>query len=116
MCLQRKEKDKSKFPSGLFCLHDLEAEQRALQLLHIYCSNVDSYSSAPESNKQNLPDRTLDSPVFFRCQQITSLKNLPSPASSESLLYWFQGNFAAMLTLNYWLREFFLSAFANRLS
>ena len=45
---------------------------------------------------------------------ITSLKNLPHPAPGESLPYWFQGNFAAMFVLNYWLREFLLSAFANR--
>ena len=65
MCFGRKKKDKSKVLSGGFCLRDSEAEQRALQLLHIYCLNVDSYSSAPESNKQNPPDRTLDLLVFF---------------------------------------------------
>ena len=45
---------------------------------------------------------------------ITSLRNLPSLAPSESSPYWFQGNFAVMFVLNYWLREFPLSVFANR--
>ena len=49
-----------------FRLRDSEAEQRALQSLHIYCSNVNSYCSAPESNKQNPPDTTIDLPFFFR--------------------------------------------------
>ena len=82
MCLQRKNKGKSKLLRGEFCSFDLEAEQRALRLLHIYCSNVNSYSSAPESNKQNPPDRTL--PFSFRHKYITSLKNLPYPVPSES--------------------------------
>ena len=62
--------------------------------------------SAPESNKQNAPDRTLDLPFFFHYKDITSLKNLPSPLPNESLPYWFQGNFAASLVLNFCLREF----------
>ena len=33
---------------------------------------------------------------------------------SESLLCWFQGNFAAMFVLNYWLRGPLLSALPNR--
>ena len=71
---RRKKKGKSKVLSRGFCLFDSEAEQRALQFLHIYCSNVNSYCSAPESNKQNLPDRTKDLPVFFRYRQLkTSL-------------------------------------------
>ena len=78
---------KSKVLSRGFCLFDSETEQRALQFLHIYCSDVRSHSSAPESNKQNPLDRTLDVPFFFRHKQITSLKNLPSPAPSESLPY-----------------------------
>ena len=114
MCFGRKKKGKSKVLSGGFCLHDSEAEQRALHSLHIYCSNVDSYSPALESNKQNPPDRTMDLPNFFRYKHITSLENLPSPAPRMSLPYWFQGNFAAMFVLNYWLREFLLPAFANR--
>ena len=96
-----------------------ETEQRALQFLLIYCSDVRSHSSAPESNKQNPQDRTLDLPFFFRYKHMTSLKNLPSPASNESLpsparnessSYWFQGNFAASFVLNFCLREFLLSA------
>ena len=82
--------------------------------MHIYCSNVNSCSSAPESKRQNPPDRTMDLPFFLRCKNITSPKKVPSPAPSESLPYWFLGNFAAVFVLNYWLREFLLSAFANR--
>ena len=55
MCLTRKKKGKSKVLSRGFCLHDSEAEQRALRFLHIYCSNVDS--SALELNRPNPPDR-----------------------------------------------------------
>ena len=75
---------------------------------------VFSHSSAPESNKQNLQDRTLDLPSFCRYKHIPSLKNLPSPAPNESLPYWSQGNFAASFVFNFCLREFLLSAFANR--
>ena len=46
--LKTKKKGKFKVLSRRFCLRDLEAEQRALQFLHIYVSNVNSYSSAPE--------------------------------------------------------------------
>ena len=106
MCLRQKKKAKSNVPSRGFCLFDSEAEHRTLQLLHIYCSNVSSYSSAPESMKQNPRDRFLVLSVFFRYKHITSLKNHPTPAPSESLHYWFQGNFAAMFVLNYWLSEF----------
>ena len=74
------------------CLRDSEVECRALQFLYIYCSNVNSYSSAPESDKQNPLDRTIDLPYFFRYKHKTS----PSPAPSESLPYWFQGSFAVM--------------------
>ena len=66
------------------------------------------------SDKQNRPDRNLDLSFFFRYKHITSLKKLPSPAPGESLPYWFHGNFAAMFVLSYWLREFLLSALANR--
>ena len=100
MCLKRKKKGKSKVLFGRFCLGDSEAEQRALQFLNIYCLNVDSYCPAPESNKQNPPDRTKYLPLFFCYKQLTSLKNLPSPSPSESLPYWFQGNFAAMFVFN----------------
>ena len=114
MCFRRKTKGKSKVQCGGFFLRDSEVEQRALQFLHIYCSNVSSYSSAPESNRQNLPDITMDLAFLFRYKHLTSLKNVPSPAPSKSLPYWFQGNFAAVFVLNYWWREFLLSAFANR--
>ena len=85
MSFRGKKKDKSKVLAGEFSLRDSETEQRALQSLHIYCSNVSSYSSAPESNKQNPPDRTLDLPFFFRYKYITPLENHPSPAPSKSL-------------------------------
>ena len=63
-----------------------------------------------ESNKQNLRDRTFDLPLLFRYKHIPSLKSLPSPTPNESLSYWFQGNFAASFVLNFYLREFRLSA------
>ena len=94
MRLQRKKKSKSKVLSRGFCFFDSETEQRALKLWHIHYSDVRSYSSGPESNKQNQRDRTLDLPFFFHYKHIPSLKKLPSPASNESLPYWFQGNFA----------------------
>ena len=83
-------------------------------MLHIYCSEVRSHCSAPESNKQNPRDRTLDLPIFFRYKHIPSLKSIPLPALYESLPYWFQGKFAASFVLNFCLREFLLSAFGNR--
>ena len=46
-------------------------------------------------------------------EHTTSLKNLPSPTPRESLPYWFQGNFAATFVLNYRLKEFLLSVFAD---
>ena len=105
---------KPKVLSRGFCLLDSETEQRALQFLHIHCLDVNSHSSAPESSKQNPRDRTLDLPIFFRYKHIPPLKILPSPAPNESLPYWFQGNFAASFVLNFYVREFLLSAFANR--
>ena len=96
---------KSKVLSRGFCLFDSETEQRALQFLHIYCSDVHSHSSAPESNKQNPRDRTLDLPIFFHYKLIPPLKNLPSRAPSESSAYWFQGNFAASFVLEFLLER-----------
>ena len=114
MCLRRKKEGKSKVLSGKFYIRDLEAEQRALPFSHVYCSNVNSYSSPSESNRQNPPDRTMDLSFFSRCKDITSLENLFSLEPSESLHYWFQSIFAAMFVLNYCSREFLLSAFPNR--
>ena len=94
-------------------LRDSEAEQRALQFLHIYCSDVRSHSSAPESTKQNPRDRTLDLPILFCYKRIPSLKNFPLPATNESLPWWFQGKFAASFVQNLCLREFLSFAFAN---
>ena len=102
------------FLSRGFCLFDSGTEQRALQFLHIYCSDIRNHSSAPESNKQNSRDRTLDLSIFFRYKDIPSLKNLPSPEPNESSPYWFQGNFATSFVFSFCLREFLLSAFANR--
>ena len=114
MYLKRKKKGISKVLSRGFCLRDSEAEQRALRFLHIHCSNVNSYSSAPESNTQSPPDRTMDLPFFFRYKHITSLKSLPLLALNESLPYWFHGNFAATFVLNFYLKESPLFVFPNR--
>ena len=96
MCLRRKKNDISIVLSGRFCLRDSKAEQRALQFLHIYCSNRNSYSSDPESNKQNPLDTIIIDLPFFRYKHTTSLKNVPSPAPSESLPNWYQDNSAAL--------------------
>ena len=81
MSFRRKKKGKSKVLSGGFCFRNSEVEQRGLQFLHIYCSNVNSCSLAPKSNKQNPPHRTIDSPFFLRIKHITSLNNVPSPTT-----------------------------------
>ena len=78
---------KSKVLSGGFRLPNSKAELRASRFLHIHFSNVNSYSSASESIRQNSPDRTLDLSFF------SHYENIPSPSPSESLLYRFQGNF-----------------------
>ena len=94
---------KSKVLSRGFCLFDSETKQRALQFLHICCSDERSHSAAPESNKQNQRDRTLDLPIFFRYKHKTSLKNLPLPAPNEICRTGFR---AASSVLNFCLREF----------
>ena len=43
----------------------------------------------------------------------TELRIYPSGFRAMDLPYWFQGNFAASSVLNFCLREFLLSAFAN---
>ena len=58
MCLKRK-KGKSIVLSRGFCSFDSETEQRVLIFWHYHYSDVRSYSSAPESNKQNPRERTL---------------------------------------------------------
>ena len=105
---------KSKVLSRGFCLFDSENDQRALQFWHIHCSDVRSHSAAPESNKQNPRDRTLDLPIFFRYKYITSLKNLPSPAPNESCRTGFRATLRLRLFCYFCLREFLVSAFANR--
>ena len=114
MCLRRQEKGKSKVLSCGLCLRDSKSRAEGIQFLHIHCSNVISYSPAPESNRQNRPDRAMDLPFFFRHKHITFLTKTPFSHTKRELPYWFQGNFVAMFVLNYWLREFHLSAFANR--
>ena len=115
MYLRRKKNGKCKVLSGGF-VYVIQKPSRGITILAIfYCSNENSYP-APESSKQNPPDRTLDLPFFFHYEHITSLKNLPSPTSGESLPHWLQDNFAAMFALNYRLREFTLSAFAIALN
>ena len=52
MCFRRKKNGKSKVFSDGFCVRESESGKRALQLLHSYCSITNSYSSAPETNKQ----------------------------------------------------------------
>ena len=76
MCLRRKKRGESKVLSRRFRLRDSESAQRALRFLNIHCSNVNSYSSAPGSNRPNPPDRTVDLPFFFRYKHITSLNLL----------------------------------------
>ena len=105
---------KSKVLSRGFCLFDSKTEQRALKFFHIYCPDERSHSTAPESNKQNPREGTLDLPFFFRYKHIPSLKKLLSPVPNKSSAYWFPGNFAASFVFNFCLREFLLSAFANR--
>ena len=75
MCLRRKKKGKSKVLSGGFCIRDSEADQRVLQLLHIYCSVANRLRTLQllNQNKQNPRDRTLDLPFFFCYKHLTSL-------------------------------------------
>ena len=56
----------------------------------------------------------LDSHFLFRYKHITFLKNQLSLAQGESLPYLFLGNFCGCVCSIYWLREFLLSAVANR--
>ena len=71
-------------------------------------------ASKSKSNKQDPRDRTLDLPFFFRSKDITSHKNRLLLEQVENLPYWFLETFAAMFVLIYRLREFLLSAVANR--
>ena len=113
MCLRRKKKGNSECLADFVYVIQKSSRGNYDSCAYSYCSNVNRYSSAPESNRPNLPDRTSDFPFFFRLKHITSLKSLPLPAPSESLPYWFQGNSAAVFVLVYCLREFLLSALAN---
>ena len=115
MCLTRRKKGKCKVLSRGFCISDSEAEQRALQFLHIHCSSVNSYSSAPESNRQNQPNRTMDVLFFFQYIHITSRKNVPSPDQARVCRSGFRATLCAVFVLSYWLRKFLLSTLANRI-
>ena len=75
------------------------------------CKNCNALCSVSESNKQNLRNRTLVVPFFFRYKHMLSFKYLPSPERNESLPYWF---FAASFVLNFCLKGFLLSAFIYR--
>ena len=79
-----KEEGKSKVLSRGFCLFDSETERRALQFLHIYCSDVRSHSSAPGSNKQNQLSSSfpyLSQPVAWPRSGMGG--NCPSPLFSK---------------------------------
>ena len=79
------------------------------------CKNCNALCSASESRKQNLPDITLDLPFYSRLKRITSLKNLPfHPHQVRVCTTGFGATFAAVFVLNYWLKEFLLSAFVYR--
>ena len=101
--------DSDSFPEQLkgrrFCLFDSETEHRALQFLLIYCSDVRCHSSAPESNKQNPQDRSLDLPIFFRYKNIRSLKNLPSPAPNESFSVLVSGQLCGFVCFEFLLER-----------
>ena len=81
MSLRRKKKGKSKVLSCGFCLRDSEAEQRAFRFLHIHCSNVNSYSSAPDSNGPNpRPPFYLD---YDKIKQVHKTKHLGLAADDK---------------------------------
>ena len=66
-----------------------------------------------KSDKKSVYTKHYIIPFFFRLKHIISLKNLPSPQQVRVCTTGFGATFAAVF-LNYWLREFLLSAFANR--
>ena len=73
--------------------------------MSIDTQNCNALCSVSESSKQNPRDRALDLPFLFRYKHMPSFKNLPSPAPSESLPYWFQGNFAASFCCEFLLER-----------
>ena len=102
-----------------FCLADFVYLIQELRNDCVHLSNKYARIAVPSARflnqiNKNPRDRTLDLPFSFRYKHLPPLKNLPSPPPNESLPYWFQGNFAASFVLNFCLREFLLSAFANR--
>ena len=101
MCLYQKKKGKSIVLSRGFRLFDLETKQKASKFWHIYYLNVRSHSSAPESNKQNPQDITLDLPIYLRYKHTASLKDVPSPARNESLPYWFSGQLRGFFSFGF---------------
>ena len=76
--------------------------------------NNNAFYSASASNKQNPQDGTLDLPFFFRYKHITSLKTTFRLHKARACPAGFRATSAAVFVLIYWLREFHLSAFANR--
>ena len=99
----------------MFCPADVAYVIQTLSRGHYNCctSIAQTYTVTHQLLNQINTIRTLNLPFLFRYKHIASLESLPSPAPSESLLHWFQSNFAVMFVLNCWLREFPLSAFAN---
>ena len=63
--------------------------------------NCNTFCSASESYKQNPQDRTLDLPLFFCHQDITSLKTTFRLHKARVCLSAFGGTFAAMIVLIY---------------
>ena len=74
--------------------------------------NRNALCSASEAKKQNLPDRTLDLPVFFRYKHITSLKCHLSLAQARASPTGFGATFSAVFVLNYLVER--ISFFCNR--
>ena len=82
------------------------------QFLHIYCSAMNSYSSASESNRQNPPYRTIDLPFFFRYKHLNFLKNVSSPDQARVSVR-VSGQFCGYDCFELQVKRISLSAFAN---
>ena len=72
------------------------------------------YSSAPEWNRQNPPDRTMDLPFFFRYKQITSLKKGPFARTNREFAMLVSGQLCSCCCFELLVERISLSAFANR--
>ena len=75
---------------------------------------IENRNTVPESNKQSLPDRTLDVFFFYRYKNRTSLKTTFCLLNLRIRPTGFEATFATVFVLIYWLREFPLSAVTNR--